>query len=90
MTSSAGQKLHRLTYSEDVAKLCCRYGPYEYRRFKIKRGRSLAPGEVSSTGIYMVATAKCGSPLRATLIAGIAATHYDPTSRLIYEASLES
>ncbi len=88
VVSADGRKLHRLTFSKTVAEFCASYGKYEVKRFKIRRGRALKPGEDSASKIYMVCTAECGSPLRATLIKGIAELHHDEEHRLIYEGLL--
>lgn len=72
-----------------MAELCASYGEYEVKRFRLRRGRLLEPGQESATGIYVVCTVKCASPLRATLIKGIAETHYDESCRVIYEGHLE-
>lgn len=88
MVSCGGTRLHRLTFSKTVADFVASYGDYEVHRFRIKRGRRLEKGETSQTGIYLTCTAKCGSPLRATLIKGIADIHYDEDSRVTYEAHL--
>lgn len=87
--SGDGKRLHRLTFSKTMADFVASYGDYVVGKFKISRGRQLAPGEESTSGVYLVCTAQCGSPLRATLIRGIAEVFYDEDNRLIYEGVLQ-
>lgn len=87
---TADNRLVRLTFSPGVAALCASYEEgSEVKRFRIKRGRQLQPGEVAGSGVYLVCTSKCGSPLRAQLDPGFAAAYYDPDYRHIYEAHLD-
>lgn len=65
------------------------YDPgFTVRRFKVQRGRPLVPGEESRTGVYLLCTTQCGTPLRASLDKEIAALHEDPSSRTLYEGIL--
>lgn len=82
-------KLVRLTFSKPVAELCSRYvDGSKVERLKVKRGRKLDPGQKSETGVYLLCTALCGSPLRAQLDSGFSAAYFDPEYRHIYEGHL--
>lgn len=84
-----GDKLIRLTFSRLVADLCASYDSNsEVRRLRVKRGRQLEPGEQSETGVYLLCTAKCGSPLRAQLDSRFSEMYYDPNHRHIYVGHL--
>jgi hypothetical protein len=81
--------LYRLTFSKIVADLCTNYGDYEVRKLKIKRGKSLEPGEISSTGLYLTCTSKCGSLLRAQVDHRISELLCDGEHRVIFEGILD-
>jgi hypothetical protein len=82
-------KIIRLTFSRILAEFLTRYDPsYSLVRYKVTRGRLLAIEEESNTGIYLLCTKECGTPLRASLIRGVTQLHHDPESRLIYEGHL--
>lgn len=83
-------KLIRLTFSRLVAELCASYDSQsEVCRLRVRRGRQLEPGEQSETGVYLLCTAKCGTPLRAQLDSRVSALLYDPNHRHIYVGQLD-
>lgn len=81
-------KLHRLTFSKSLAEfICCNYGDYQMRRFNVKRGRKLAVGETSKSGVYLIVSSK-GVILRASVLKGTAELYCDGETRFLYEGFL--
>lgn len=82
-------KLHRLTFSQSLAKFLCSLDPnYKIQRFKVTIGRELQPDEKSSTGVYILMSNK-GYMLRGQVSRELSNLYRDGLSKHVVEASLE-
>ena len=85
----ATNKLHRLTFSESLAKLIIETCPeMEMRRWKYIPGRILDPYEKSKTGLYGIMSASKNIALRISCIQETAEIYRD-SSRYVCEMYID-
>lgn len=61
-------RLHRVTFSSDIANFLTRYDEsYIAKPFRFIRGKQLARGEISNSGLYAIVSTKKDLVLRITL-----------------------
>lgn len=79
-------KLHRLTFSESLAKLIVVICPeMEIRRWKYIPGKILGPGQKSKTGLYGIMSIAKNIALRISCIQETAEIYRDEDSRYVCE-----
>ena len=83
------KRLHRVTFSSDVAHFLARYDEkYIAKPFRFIRGKVLAPGDISKSGLYAIIGTKKDLVLRATLFSSGAQLLAEDESRHIEELFL--
>ena len=61
------KKLYRVTFSASLADIIAKQTGKAVKKVKLKMGRTLEPGEQSSSGLYAICKVGSGWPLRVSL-----------------------
>ena len=83
--------IHRISFSKDITDFIATYHTkYESKPFRYVRGKKLAPGEESKTGLYAIIGTKKDLVLRVSLFTDAAELLTECDSRHIEEIYLIS
>ena len=81
----AGERIHRITFSESLARYLAGLTGLAVRKVRLRVGLALQPNQPSQSGLYALLAKQSGKLLRVSLNREIAALHCDDQWRYLAE-----